>query len=131
MKNFKINTRAKTAFCFLFILTCSKDTTGPKKVTFSGNVTLEGETEHSGVTVRLYQPVQLDTALLRMNQQYPQIGVQISQATEFDHREYSAAYSTTTGANGSWRIDEVPEGAYNVVAEKDSFGWQCVRCIKL
>ena len=50
----------------------------------------------AGVTVSLYAPVELpvesrmpaaDTALVRINQEYPNIGVQISQETEFDQRE--------------------------------------------
>ncbi|MCP4413710.1 MAG: hypothetical protein GY808_14210, partial [Gammaproteobacteria bacterium] len=87
-------------------------------------VTLEGETDHSGVKVALYRPVVLDTALVRINQQYPNIGVQISQETEFDHREHSPLYSTNTNASGAWKIEDVTPGTYNVVAEKDSFGWQ-------
>lgn len=79
-----------------------------------------------------------------LNQQYPQIGVQISQETEFDHRSpreidsngikepvidklfhrgrHTPSYSTTTNSSGTWRIEDVVPGTYNVVAEKDSFG---------
>ena len=113
--------------CILFsclLVLCSKDSTKPEMVTFSGTVTLEGKTDYNGVTVSLYQPVVLDTALVRINQQYPNIGVQISQETEFDHREHSPLYSTNTDASGHWKIEEVTPGTYNVVAEKDSFGWR-------
>lgn len=111
--------------CFL-LLTCSKNSTKPETVTFSGTVTLKGRTDHSGVKVSLYKPVELDTALLRINQQYPNIGVQISQETEFDHREHTPLYTTTTDASGNWKIENVTPGEYNVVAEKDSFGWRYV-----
>ncbi len=93
-------------------------------VTFSGTVTLEGETDHSGVKVSLYEPVELDTALVRINKQYPDIGVHISQEKEFDHREHESVYNTTTNAEGRWTIEKVKNGTYNVVAEKDSFGWR-------
>ncbi len=75
-------------FLFSFFLTtCSTSTNSDKQVVFSGTVTLEGESDFSGVTVSLYNLVELDTALVRINQDYPNIGVQISQETEFDHRE--------------------------------------------
>ncbi len=117
---------------FIFLLSsfilfsCSKNSTQSEAVTFSGTVTLEGRTDHSGVKVSLYKPVELDTALMRINQQYPTIGVQISQETEFDHREHTPLYSTTTDASGRWQIEGVPPGTYNVVAEKDSFGWRYI-----
>ncbi len=120
-------------FIIYFVFTCcSTSTNSDKQVVFSGTVTLEGESDFSGVTVSLYNLVELDTALVRINQQYPNIGVQISQETEFDHRGYfdGAQYkqhepvaSTTTSADGSWKI-KVDEGVYNVVVEKDGFGWK-------
>jgi len=56
-----------------FLLNCSKKPTEPDNtVTFSGKVTLEGQTDHSDVTIALYKPVELDTALVRINKQYPQ-----------------------------------------------------------
>ncbi|KAA3617042.1 MAG: hypothetical protein D8M58_04400 [Calditrichaeota bacterium] len=112
-----------------FILSCSESVSN-NEVTFSGTVTLEGETDFSGVTVSLYEPVELDTALVRINEQYPNIGVQISQETEFDHRAVDsfdnpleAVATTTTSADGSWQI-KVEEGVYNVVVEKEGFGWK-------
>jgi hypothetical protein len=114
------------SFFFFLFLSCNKDSTKPETVTFSGTVTLEGRTDYSGVKVSLYKPVELDTALVRINQQYPNIGVQISQETEFDHREHTPLYSTTTDASGHWQIKGVTPGTYNVVAEKDSFGWRYV-----
>ena len=92
-------------------------------VTFSGTVTLEDTADFSGVTVSLYEPVELDTAIVRINQEYPHIGVQISQETEFDHREHTPKYTTTTKADGSWKIEGVKKGTYNVVAEKEGWGW--------
>ncbi len=94
-------------------------------VTFSGSVTLEGVQDMSGVTVSLYAPVELDTALTRINEQYPNIGVRISQETEFDHREQTPLATTTTDANGKWKI-EGPKGSYNIVFEKEGYGWKYI-----
>ena len=113
-------------FCHLSFVIClisCSDPTSSNNVTFSGTVILEDTTDYSGVTVSLYKPVELDTALVRINQEYPNIGVQISQETEFDHREHEPVYTTITNADGNWEIKKVEEREYNVVAEKDSFGW--------
>lgn len=105
------------------INSCSDSTASDDdKTTFKGKVTLQGQTDHSGITVSLYAPVALDTALVRINKEYPNIGVQISQETEFDHRAEKAIASTTTKADGSWSIDVKP-GSYNVVAHKENYGW--------
>lgn len=110
----------------ILISSCSKKGTDPgeETVTFSGKITLEGQTDHSGVTIALYKPVELDTALVRINQQYPNIGVQISQETEFDHREHTPVVTTVSDAGGNWKIENVAQGQYNVVASKDGYGWQ-------
>ncbi|MFC2088720.1 hypothetical protein ACFLSX_03885, partial [Calditrichota bacterium] len=101
-------------FLALFsFFSCSKSPSENETVVFSGTVTLEGMQDHSGVKVSLYKPVELDTALVRINQQYPNIGVQISQETEFDHREHTPSYSTTSNANGVWKIENVTPGTYN------------------
>jgi len=61
-----------------FIVSCPDPSSNNDLVTISGTVTLEGETDHSGVTIALYKPVELDTALVRINKEYFNIGVQIS-----------------------------------------------------
>ena len=116
-------------FCllsFVFILSCSRTPTRSEGFTLSGRVVLEDTTDYSGVRVSLYRPVELDTALVRINQEYPNIGVQISQETEFDHREHTPVYTTTTDKDGNWKIEGVEEGEYNIVAEKEGWGWRYV-----
>lgn len=113
-------------FALILVLSCSKDSSGPDNntVTVSGKVTLEGVSDYSGVTVSLYAPVALNPEIAAINQQYPNIGVKISQETEFDHREGTAAYSATTNAAGEWSIGNVAKGTYHLVAQKSSFGWR-------
>ncbi|HDH31752.1 MAG TPA: hypothetical protein ENH26_03190 [Candidatus Wolfebacteria bacterium] len=62
------------------LFTCSF-LTNPDKTTISGTVKLEAQTNHSGVKVSLYKLIDLDTTLVGINQQYPNIGVQISPKT--------------------------------------------------
>ncbi len=109
----------------LSLTSCTDTGSSNDLVTFSGSVTLEGAQDMSGVTVSLYAPVELDTALTRINEQYPNIGVRISQETEFDHREQTPLATTTTDANGKWKI-EGPKGSYNIVFEKEGYGWKYI-----
>jgi hypothetical protein len=65
---------------------------------------LEGETDHLGIKVSLYKSIDLDTSLVRINQEHPNIGVHISQETEFDHREHKPIYITYCNSDGSWKL---------------------------
>ncbi|TVL96079.1 MAG: hypothetical protein CV087_23930, partial [Candidatus Brocadia sp. WS118] len=110
----------------LILFSCSKNGTegNDNTITVSGKVTLEGESDYSGVMVSLYKPVELDPELVAINQQYPNIGVQISQETEFDHQEETASYNTTTNANGEWSIENVQSGTFHIVITKEGYGWE-------
>jgi hypothetical protein len=112
--------------CFLlFLLTSCTDSTGTEKGTLRGYVVLAEEDviDHSEITVALYNKVALDTTIVRLNQEYPHIGVHISQETEFDHRQYSPVLSTISDANGFFEIKNIPAGLYNVVFSRKEWGF--------
>ncbi len=122
--------------CTLYIisallLSCSS-TTGIKHGTITGQVTLINDSgnsandpvDFSGINIELYKPTKLDTTIVRLNQQYPFIGIQISQETEFDHRQEIPFKITTTDAEGKFNLSKVPEGTYNLVASKPGWGWK-------
>ena len=102
-------------YCLLFIVNCSL-INDPDKTTVSGIVKLEDQTNHTGVKVSLYKLVDLDTTLVRINKQYPNIGIQVFQETEFNHREQTPVYTTTTNKDGKWEIKDVDKDNYNIVA---------------
>jgi len=108
---------------FIFLLSCSSPTQN-NTVTFSGKVTLEDTTDFSGVTVSLYKPVELDTALTNLNARYPGVGIEVNQRTEFFWREHQPLYTTTTVADGSWKIDKVEKGTYHIVVQAAGYGWR-------
>ena len=112
--------------CFIAQGTCHKNPTAPKTGTLTGTVYLEGEQDHSGITVALYKLAELDTTILRYNREYPNVGLPISQATEFDHRLGEVAAEAKTKKDGSFEIDGVEEGTYNFVAQKQGYGWKYV-----
>lgn len=115
--------------CFLFV-GCSSCSTNPKTGSISGHVTLVNDTgdpqldpvDFSGVTVAVYELAQLDTTLVRINNEYPQIGIPISQETEFDHRNYNPVTKVTTDAAGQFQISKISVGDYNLVFMKESWG---------
>jgi len=114
-----------------FFITGCSSSTKPKTGSLSGRVILVNDTgdpsldpvDFSGVTVALYELAVLDTTIVRINQEYPQIGVQISQETEFDHRLQNPVRVVTTDPDGSYSFDKVTLGTYNLVALKPGWGY--------
>lgn len=115
----------------LFIAGCTKSTS-PKTGSLSGRVILVNDTgdtsldpvDFSGVTVALYELAVLDTTIVRINQEYPLIGVQISQETEFDHRNYNPISVVQTDATGNFQFRKIPHGIYNLLAFKEGWGYK-------
>ena len=120
-------------FLFFYILfvallvfgltSCSSPVETPKG-NLSGEVQLEGETDHSDITIALYDLATLDPDIVSINQEYPQIGVHINQHTEFDHRLQSPVKTTETLTDGSFEITKISTGTYNLVAMKAGFGFK-------
>ncbi|MDD5689377.1 MAG: hypothetical protein PHQ76_03750 [Caldisericia bacterium] len=110
---------------------CNSCSTNANKGTISGKVILfndipdlfiDNPIDFSGVTVALYKTAELDTTLVRINQQYPQIGVQITQETEFDHRNFDPIKVVTTDADGKFSFPSLSAGNYNLVLWKTDWG---------
>jgi len=57
---------------FVLIMSCS---TQPQTGTLSGTVQLQGETDHPGITVALYELAELDPDIVAINEEYDFIGV--------------------------------------------------------
>ena len=103
-------------FYILLIITLLSCTTQPQTGTLSGNVQLQGEEDHSNITIAIFELATLDPDIVAINQEYPHIGVIINQPTEFDHRFGNLVKYTETDANGNFKIKDIPTGRYNVVA---------------
>ncbi|RME57844.1 hypothetical protein D6779_07775, partial [Candidatus Parcubacteria bacterium] len=112
----------------LLIFSCSKSGNGPgngtNTITVSGKVVLEGENDHSGVTIGFYAVAAVDTAITNLQQTYPNLGVQLNHAFAFDHRQQAPVYTATTNAQGEWQIQNVNAGTYHIVAESADHGWR-------
>ncbi len=116
-------------FCVLFMFSCSSSTK-PETGSLSGKIILVNDTgdpeldpiDYSGITVALYKLAVLDTTIVRINNEYPQIGVQINQETEFDHRYQQPIVKTITNADGLFKLTEIISGKYNLVYFKAGWG---------
>ena len=103
----------------LLFMGCSKSPTTPETGTLTGTVLLEGQTDHSGITVALYKLAELDTTILRYNREYPNVGFPISQATEFacppffgwNHRLSEVVAEANTKKYGSFKIENIFQGS--------------------
>ena len=91
---------------------CSKSPTRPDTFSLAGTVHLEGQEDHSGVMVALYHLVELDTAVVRLQKEFPFVGVPISQQTEFDHRMGEAVYMIKTKSDDSFHFSEVEKNIF-------------------
>lgn len=113
----------------LLMISC-QTTTKPKTGSISGSVILVNDTgdqaydpnDFSGVSIALYDVAELDTSLVRINNEYPQIGVQICQETEFDHRDYNPIKTVSSDETGNFRFDSTPNGTYNLVFMSEVWG---------
>lgn len=110
-----------------FFCSCS---TKPRTCSLSGNVILTNDTgnsfldpiDYSGVTVALYELAELDTTLVRINNRFPSTGVIISQETEFDHRNSDPIKVVSTNADGTFSMQKIDSGSYNLVILKEGWG---------
>ncbi|MEA3475415.1 MAG: hypothetical protein U9R23_03070, partial [Candidatus Cloacimonadota bacterium] len=113
-------------FYILIIITLLSCTTSPQTGSLSGNIQLENESDHSGITIALYDLAELDPDIVEANTKWPHIGVIINQMTEFDHRFANLLKSTQTDANGNFKIKDIPTGRYNFMAMKEGFGFKYI-----
>lgn len=99
--------------------------------TLSGIVELINDTgdpqadpvDFAGVTISLYELAELDTSVVRINQQHPYLGVIVQQEMYFDHRYQQPVLSVASAPDGSFTLNKITPGSYNLVAQKDGWGY--------
>ncbi|MCC7431801.1 hypothetical protein IT568_13245 [bacterium] len=105
----------------IVVLGCGNSDDG--SVTISGKITLSGQQSNSGVKIAFYKLANLNETVVKINEQYPGIGVLATQKTDFDHRTIEAVKVSeiVTNADGSYSL-KAKKGIYNFVVEKSGFG---------
>lgn len=112
-------------FSVILVVSCTTSTS-TKNSSLSGMIVLLDSDDHSGVTVALYNLAYLDTTLVRINQQYPHIGVIITQETEFDHRLQTPVKFTQTDLAGNFKLEGIRPGKYNIALLKEGYSLRYV-----
>lgn len=118
------------SYVLLSVIGCTSCSTKPQTASLTGVVILNNDSgdsandpvDYSGVIIALYELAILDTTLVRIHTKHPQIGVPISQATDFDHRNYNPVKTTMSNADGSFQIEAIDAGIYNVALLKEDWG---------
>ncbi len=96
--------------------------TGTVRLINDTNNTALDPVDMSGVIVALYELAPGDSTLIRIYNEYPQIGFPVSQQTEFDHRGMSPVKLTQSDAAGAFSLEDVDPGTYNLVLLKEGWG---------
>ncbi len=63
------------SFLLLIIITLLSCTTQPQSGSLSGTIQLQGEADHSGIIIGVYELAELDPDIVEANQKWPHIGV--------------------------------------------------------
>lgn len=73
--------------------------------------------------VKVYEPIEIDSVLLAWNKEYPNVGIQVSQKTEFNPFSETPVAETVTDKDGEWEIKGLPECEYHVVFDAGEKGF--------
>lgn len=105
--------------------------TSSHTTSFSGSVILSNDTgdpslnpvDFAGVRVELYELEAIDPYLSEAINKFPSNEFILNQETEFDHVGKTPIYTTVTEGNGSFIVNEIIPGNYNVVLRKEGWGF--------
>ncbi len=116
--------------CSLFIIGCDSNTKTQKGV-ISGLITLDGQTDYSGITVLLYSAEIVPAKLKEINNQYPQLAFPLEDKHIFDHREWIPLFTVVTNKNGAFSFPETIYGKYMIAYLKEGWGYNYICDIEL
>ena len=108
--------------------------TSSKTGSLTGSITLVNDSgdpshdpvDYSGIKVAVYESAVLDTVIVRINREYPTIGLLANQETEFDHRLQKPVASTQTNGVGKFTFPKLKVGRYNLIYYKEGWGLRYV-----
>jgi len=103
---------------------CSCDSsTSSSKGSIVGTILLDGETDHSGIVVSIYNARNVPTELSQVLEEYPQLSFQLDSKVIFDHREQDALHTALTNADGKFSFDDIPYSDYIITYRKEGWGY--------
>lgn len=127
----RLNSYAIHAAIFIILITTSCVGTKPKKGTISGNLYLDGESAHSGITVMLFSGNIISDDIKTVNTQYSQIAFAVNDEHIFDHRKYQSLQTIHTSQSGAFTFSAAEYNKYIVVFFKEGWGFRYLFDIEL
>lgn len=114
----------------ILLFSCGQSTK-PQTGVISGTLSLEGLSDHSGITVLLYSGDIVPAEIKEINAQYPQVAFPIRDWHLFDHRKAVALKSTFTSSSGAFSFPQLEYGQYIVAFYKEGWGYNYIFDINL
>lgn len=131
MKNICISTLLVLVFgTILFTTGCNSNTSGQEGIV-TGVIQLDGETDHSGIVVSIYNAGIVPEEISQIQDEYPQLAFPIDDKVLFDHREHEDLHSVYTDNGGSFSFPKLPYDEYIVAYSKEGWGYNYVFDIEL
>ncbi len=132
MSKFFIRAALSSLAIVLLLLSFScTETTTIKHGTINGIVSLDGETNFSGISVHLYSGNVVSPEIRTLSQTSPQLAFSIMDRHVFDHREHTPLHSEVTLHDGSFIFPKVDYGTYIVVYYKENWGFNYLFDVEL
>lgn len=107
----------------IFTMQACKTPSAPAKGAITGTITLDGETDHSGIVVSVFAAGLVPDELRLIQQNHPQLAFPIDDKEIFDHRDQVALQTVFTSDSGRFSFDSLPYGDYNMAYRKEGWGY--------
>ncbi len=114
------------ALCLMMSLVSCGKTTSSDKGVVAGKITLDGQTDNSGVLVSIYLAGVVPEKVHSINNDYPQVAFQVTDKVCFDHRSFTPLATTTTNQEGKFSFGELPYDKYIIAYNKEGWGYNYI-----
>jgi len=115
----------------LLCLPACKQNTKPELGIITGTITLDGQTDHSGISVAVFPGSIIPDDLAAIIQDYPQLAFPIEDKHIFDHREFQPLQIVVTNESGKFETPKLGYGSYILCYYKEGWGYNYAFSIAL
>ncbi len=113
-------------FFSILIMSCGDDPVSNTS-SVSGRFVSEDGKAIDGALVRVFAVKPLDTLVMRLRRDYKDVGCDISDATEFDHRFYGKPLAEgKTNTNGEFSLGGINGGVYHISITHPKYSWRYI-----
>lgn len=105
------------------VLSSCTNSTESEKGIISGSIMLNGESDHSGISIAIYRAQIIPEELAMINMDYPQLPYPIEDKHIFDHREFPPLQVIHTDVTGRFMSSQLAYGKYILCYHKEGWGY--------